>query len=616
MNVTLRQLQAFTGVYRTRSITRAARELGITQSAASLLIQQLEAQLGVKLFDRSTRSVQPTLAADEAVHAAERMLGDALGLSRRMRDLAQARAGRVAFLASAGTASALLPSVLAKFRAGYPDIEIDMRDVAADDLVPRLSATDAEFAIGSVEGEFAELTIETLTRGRLSAIGRRTADFAARRSLTWDELAQMPTIAMRRETRIRMQIDQALGTQAGVTVGTFIKVLMDHGVSASKVQTVFSDRVDAAEDFDYGEDDDDDSWLEGGPARMPKAKTHRTKGGVGYQFASDIHPEEIKWLWPNRIARGKLSFLAGPADQGKSQMICDITARVTNGQAWPNNEGKIAEADRGSVIVLSSEDDPADTMVPRLMAAGADLTRVIFVKMMVTPIEGKAGRMFNIAQDLAQLTEIIRARDDVKLITIDPINAYMGTGGRNGTDTFKTSEVRAVLSPLGRMLDSQAFTAIARTGWFVAPEMKDKAETGLKFFVKGKSNVGAPMPGLTYRIEAVTVQTGNGLTLTVPRIKWEGTTDKSSAQAFRQMDNGGETEERGTLSDAAETFLRDELSPKPLDLKILRGRAEDAGHSWRNVRRVAAEIGVVSASDGFGKGRVTTWTLAEETDYL
>ncbi|MET4045177.1 LysR family transcriptional regulator [Bradyrhizobium sp. RT6a] len=213
MNVTLRQLQAFTGVYRTRSITRAARGLGITQSATSLLIQQLEAQLGVKLFDRSTRSVQPTLAADEAVHAAERMLGDALGLSRRMRDLAQARAGRVAFLASAGTASALLPSVLAKFRAGYPDIEIDMRDVAADDLVPRLIATDAEFAIGSVEGEFAELTVETLTRGRLSAIGRRTADFAARRSLTWDELAQMPTIAMRGETRIRMQIDQALGTQ-------------------------------------------------------------------------------------------------------------------------------------------------------------------------------------------------------------------------------------------------------------------------------------------------------------------------------------------------------------------------------------------------------------------
>lgn len=205
MNVTLRQLRAFTGVYRTRSITRAARELGITQSAASLLIQQLEV--------RSTRSVQPTPAADEAYHSAERMLGDALGLSRRMRDLAQARAGRVAFLASAGTASALLPPVLAKFRASFPDIEIDMRDMAADDLVPRMVSTDAEFAIGSVEGEFADMTIEILTRGRLSAIGRRTADFAARRSLTWDELAAWPTIAMRRETRIRMQIDQALSAQ-------------------------------------------------------------------------------------------------------------------------------------------------------------------------------------------------------------------------------------------------------------------------------------------------------------------------------------------------------------------------------------------------------------------
>ncbi|WP_225115125.1 LysR family transcriptional regulator, partial [Bradyrhizobium sp. NBAIM32] len=213
MNVTLRQLRVFTGVYRTRSITRAARELGITQSAASLLIQQLETQLGVKLFDRSTRSVQPTLAADEAFAAAERMLSDAQGLSRRMRDLAQARAGRVVFLASAGTASALLPMVLAKFRTGHPDIEIDMRDVAADDLVPRLSTTDAEFAIGSVEGEFADMTIETLTSGRLSAIGRRTADFAARRSLTWDELVQLPTIAMRSETRIRMQIDQALSAQ-------------------------------------------------------------------------------------------------------------------------------------------------------------------------------------------------------------------------------------------------------------------------------------------------------------------------------------------------------------------------------------------------------------------
>src|SRR3954454_8665 len=227
MNVTLRQLQAFTAVHRVRSITRAALELAITQSAASLLIQQLEGQLGVKLFDRTTRAVQPTPAAHEAFSAAERMLGDAKGLSRRMRDLAEARAGRVAFLASAGAASALMPAVLARFHAAHPDIAIDMRDVAADDLVPRMIATDAEFAIGSVEGEIAEMKIETLIGGRLSAIGRATAEFTARRSLTWDELAYQPTIAMRRETRIRMQIDQTLGQQGKHLAPTYEVTLIN-----------------------------------------------------------------------------------------------------------------------------------------------------------------------------------------------------------------------------------------------------------------------------------------------------------------------------------------------------------------------------------------------------
>jgi len=227
MNVTLRQLRAFTAVYRARSITRAAREVGITQSATSLLIQQLEAQLGVKLFDRTTRAVQPTMAAHEAFHAAERMLSDAQGLSRRMRDLAEARAGRVTFLASAGAASALLPRVLASFRAVHPEIEIDMRDVAADDLVPRMIASDAEFAIGSVEGEIAEMNVQTLIGGRLSAIGRATAEFAARRSLTWEELAHQPTIAMRRETRIRMQIDAALGQQGKRLVPTYEVTLIN-----------------------------------------------------------------------------------------------------------------------------------------------------------------------------------------------------------------------------------------------------------------------------------------------------------------------------------------------------------------------------------------------------
>jgi DNA-binding transcriptional LysR family regulator len=227
MNLTLRQMRAFASVYRSRSITRAARDLGITQSAVSLLVKQIEVQLGVKLFDRTTRAVQPTPAADDAFHSVVRILSDTHTLSQRMHDLAGHRAGRVTFLASAGVASALMPRVLVRFRAAYPNIEIDMRDVTVDDLVPRMAATDAEFAIGSVEGEIAEMKVESLVSGRLSVIGLRTDKLAARRSLTWDELARQPTIAMRRETRIRMQIDQTLKLQGKRLVPTYEVALVN-----------------------------------------------------------------------------------------------------------------------------------------------------------------------------------------------------------------------------------------------------------------------------------------------------------------------------------------------------------------------------------------------------
>ena len=94
-----------------------------------------------------------------------------------------------------------------------------------------------------------------------------------------------------------------------------------------------------------------------------------------------------------------------------------------------------------------------------------------------------------------------------------------------------------------------------------------------------------------------------GVTLpSVPYIVWTGTTDKSSAQALDQMDNGGERKEKVTLAQAAQTFLDDELSAGPLDLDALKERAESTGHAWRNVRRAATLLRVISESEGFGPG--------------
>jgi DNA-binding transcriptional LysR family regulator len=213
MNPTLRQLEAFVLVYRAKSITRAANELGLTQSAVSILVRQLEALFGVRLFDRTTRAVHPTPAATQAYLAAERILGDTTGLARQMRNIAESREGRVVLVASAGAASAVMPRILAEFRKTNPAIEIEMYDVAADQLLSSLLGSDAEFGIGSIEGATRGILIEPLLRGQLCAIGRKAGRFAAARQLSWDELVDFPTIMMRRNTLIRLQIDEALARQ-------------------------------------------------------------------------------------------------------------------------------------------------------------------------------------------------------------------------------------------------------------------------------------------------------------------------------------------------------------------------------------------------------------------
>jgi DNA-binding transcriptional LysR family regulator len=207
----MRQLEALVLVYRLGSITKAAAELRVTQSAISMLIRQIEENFQLKLFDRTTRALQPTDACREAIAAAERILSGARGLSRHMSDLVEAKSGRIAIAVSAGVASALLPRVLAEYRSRYPGVRIDMFDVAPDELPSFVTAGRAEFGIGSVEEDHtSEARIEKIMQSPLSAIGVKDGRFEKRRRLTWDDMATSDLIAMRQGTRIRTQIDEAL----------------------------------------------------------------------------------------------------------------------------------------------------------------------------------------------------------------------------------------------------------------------------------------------------------------------------------------------------------------------------------------------------------------------
>ena len=131
---------------------------------------------------------------------------------------------------------------------------------------------------------------------------------------------------------------------------------------------------------------------------------------------ADVQPERIEWLWPGRIAIGKQTLIGGEPGLGKSQITAALAAAVTTG-LWPCDEGR---APKGSVLILSAEDDAADTIRPRLDAAGADPYAVRLISAVVQS-DGKGRRTFNLQADLSLLETAIKSIGDVRLVIIDPV---------------------------------------------------------------------------------------------------------------------------------------------------------------------------------------------------
>ena len=136
----------------------------------------------------------------------------------------------------------------------------------------------------------------------------------------------------------------------------------------------------------------------------------------------EITPEPISWLWQNWLALGKLHVLAGAPGTGKSTIAFQLAATITVGGRWP--DGSIAPM--GSVVIWSAEDDPADTIMPRLLAAGADLTRIRILR--ATEIAGEEHH-FNASTDMDLLSQAITDVGGVRLLIADPIVAAVSGVG-------------------------------------------------------------------------------------------------------------------------------------------------------------------------------------------
>src|SRR5437868_9047837 len=106
------------------------------------------------------------------------------------------------------------------------------------------------------------------------------------------------------------------------------------------------------------------------PNRGDTMSTARTKY---VRCLCDCESEPLAWLWPGRIAAGKLALIDGDPSQGKSLLTLDLVARLTTARPLPDGPGPVEPL---SVVLIGTEDGLGDTVRPRLQAAGADLTRV------------------------------------------------------------------------------------------------------------------------------------------------------------------------------------------------------------------------------------------------
>lgn len=329
--------------------------------------------------------------------------------------------------------------------------------------------------------------------------------------------------------------------------------------------------------------------------------------------ASDVEPRAIDWLWPHWLAAGKLHILAGSPSTGKTTLALALAAVVSNGGTWPDGTRM---HDRGNVLIWSGEDDIDDTLVPRLLACGADLQRVFFVSAVM---QGGQQRPFDPANDLPALAVQAREIGGVRLLIVDSVVSVVAG------DAHRNNEVRRALQPLvdlatehgaavlgishftkgtkgqdplERVNGSLAFGALARIVFATAVV----PETGQWMFVRAKNNIGPSDGGFEYAVEEHTVCGKVATTRLVWGEALEGDARELIADAESEPDAKGKS--------AVDFWLHNLLTTNgEMNSKGVVAAGEAAGYSKRTIYNARKRLGISTRTTGFGAEKQAIWSL-------
>ena len=341
-----------------------------------------------------------------------------------------------------------------------------------------------------------------------------------------------------------------------------------------------------------------------------------SSGGIRVVSMSDVRAKSIDWLKQDDLPLGMLTVIAGPPGCGKTFLTMGyMAALVSAGRDWFDG----SPCPLGDVLLITGEDDLARTIKPRLVAHGADCSRVRAVTLDPDPDADPADpppRMFMLS-DVAMLDGHLAGHPETKLVVIDPVSAFHG-----GTDGNDNAKMRDLLSPLRGMAERrgaciilvthlrkatgiEAVNAVvgsiglvgaARAAWLVA---KDKENPDRRYFVPIKNNLGNDRRGYAYSIE-------RGVVTFDP-----DPVEKSGDDVLTQNQSAPDEDERARPRDEASAWLADYLKdgPRSWDDQAVKA-GKQAGHSARTLERCRGLVAGWYKPEGY-QGR-TFWRLKDD----
>ena len=333
-------------------------------------------------------------------------------------------------------------------------------------------------------------------------------------------------------------------------------------------------------------------------------------GGWSLVRYTSIAATKIDWMWPGYLATGKLTMLNGEPGSSKSLLSLDIAARVSRGTDWPDGTANPFPA--SSVLVLTEEEDPSDTIKPRFLAAGGDPDNLIMLNV-------GEGSHFQIEKDTPRLKKMLLAvTPPVRLLILDPVSDYAKI------NKDKDDEVRTTLNTLKglakdldaaalginhlnkktdqgaihRVAGARGWVSYARLNFLVG--LKD----GMRHLVTLKTNIVKNMGSFAFTLADAVAQEGSLTIIGIPVVRWQG---KGELTPDDLMTRPGlsKAEDQNEIATGLKDILKD---GKWCSAGWVIEQAEDRGWQKRSVQRAADKMGIEKMVRP-GKPPVKMWKL-------